>query len=171
MKPKYGESCEVMYTDTDSFIYEIFCDDFYQDMKADFIKYDTSSYPIANIYDIERKNKKVPGLMKDEANGKCITEFVGLRSKMYSVRIAGIDAIKKSKGVKKYVLTNKITFDDYLSCIRNNCNYNTSQNSIRSFQHEVFTIEQNKISLSPFDDKRCILLEVNLNLPAIQTLP
>lgn len=171
MKPKYGVNCEVLYTDTDSFVYEIFCNDFYQDIKDDISKYDTSDYPPNNVYGIELKNKKVPGLMKDEANGKCITEFVGLRSKMYSIRIAGKDAIKKSKGVKKYVLTNKITFDDYLACITNNCTYNATQNSIRSIRHMVFTIEQNKISLSPFDDKRRILLEVNPNISAIQTLP
>ena len=29
-------------------------------------------------------NKKVPGKFKDESASKCITEFVGLRSKMYS---------------------------------------------------------------------------------------
>ena len=29
-------------------------------------------------------NKKVPSKFKDESASKCITEFVGLRSKMYS---------------------------------------------------------------------------------------
>ena len=29
-------------------------------------------------------NKNVPGKFKDESASKCITEFVGLRSKMYS---------------------------------------------------------------------------------------
>ena len=58
--------------------------------------------------------------MKDEANGKIITEFVGLRSKMYSVRIQGSNTIKKAKGVKTSVVKSMIDFEDYLSCLRNN---------------------------------------------------
>lgn len=39
MKPKYGENVEVVYTDTDSFMYEIKCDDYYADMIEDINKY------------------------------------------------------------------------------------------------------------------------------------
>ena len=47
------------------------------------------------------KNKKVPGLMKDEAGGKIIEEFVGLRAKLYSYKIFEGKEEKKCKGVKK----------------------------------------------------------------------
>lgn len=165
MKPKYGEDVRILYTDTDSFIYTICCDDFYNDMKADIHKYDTSDYADKNAYKMPQVNKKVPGLMKDENNGKCMTEFVGLRAKMYSIRVDNKDAIKKAKGVKKYVLNKKICFDDYLRCIRNNCTITETQNTIRSKNHTVFTIEQSKIALSPLDDKRKILSN------GIDTLP
>lgn len=60
-----------------------------------------------NNFGIELVNKKIPGLMKDECNGKCITEFVGLRSKMYSIQIDGTETVKKAKGVKPNVINKK----------------------------------------------------------------
>ena len=38
--------------------------------------------------------------MKDEGNSKIVTEFVGLKSKMYSICVNGQDFVKKAKGVK-----------------------------------------------------------------------
>lgn len=165
MKPKYGENVQVLYTDTDSFIYKVFCEDFYADMKSDIMRYDTSDYPENNVYMMPRLNNKIPGLMKDECGGKCMTEFVGLRSKMYSVRVNHHDAIKKAKGIKKYTLDKKICFDDYKRCIEDNCTILRSQNTIRSLNHNVFSVKQTKIALSPFDDKRKILAN------GIDTLP
>jgi len=37
-----------MFTDTDSLIYHIECDDVYDIMKRDITKFDTSDYPIDN---------------------------------------------------------------------------------------------------------------------------
>jgi len=48
-------------------------------------------------------NKKVPGLMKDENNGAIMIEFVGLRAKMYAVRVDDKDS-KKAKSVKNNVV-------------------------------------------------------------------
>ena len=45
-------------------------------------------------------NKKVIGKFKDEAAGKQITHFVGLRAKLYSYKIED-QVIKKAKGIKK----------------------------------------------------------------------
>jgi len=47
--------------------------------------------------------------MKDENNSAIITEFVGLRAKMYALRVEG----KKAKGVKSNVVARSITFEDY----------------------------------------------------------
>ncbi|XP_057671246.1 uncharacterized protein LOC130902976 [Diorhabda carinulata] len=54
MIPKLGiDRCKLMYMDTDSFVYELICDDAYEEvLKADLTKFDTSDYPINNNYNI-----------------------------------------------------------------------------------------------------------------------
>ena len=85
---------------TDSLIYEIKVQCPYALMRNNIDFFDTSDYPSDNQFNMPLKNKKVVGLMKDECNGKIIMKFVGLRSKMYSLRINGKDYLTKAKGVK-----------------------------------------------------------------------
>lgn len=151
------KKCKLLYTDTDSFIYNIQCDDIYAFMRDNSDKFDTSDYPPNNEYGIRLDNKKIPGLMKDECNGKCMSEFVGLRSKMYSVKISGMSTIKKAKGVKQNVIQKKINFDTFLKCLREKCKFVDAQCTIKSKLHQVYTIKQTKNMLDPNDDKRHIL--------------
>ena len=45
IKPKYGDKSKLLYTDTDSLIYEIETEDFYQDIAGDVEeKFDTSNF-------------------------------------------------------------------------------------------------------------------------------
>ena len=44
--------------------------------------------------------------MKDEVNGKIIIEFVGLKSKLYSLVTVDNEKPKKAKGVNKNVVEN-----------------------------------------------------------------
>ncbi|XP_043269138.1 uncharacterized protein [Venturia canescens] len=157
MSPIYQNKCKILYTDTDSLIYHIECDDVYNDMKNNLNKYDTSDYPIDNKYNIPLVNKKVPGLMKDENNGAIMTEFVGLRSKMYATRVLGKNDVKKAKGVSSNVVARTITFDDYTKCLNEEIEMKRTQASIRSTLHNVYTIKETKIALSPHDDKRYII--------------
>lgn len=165
LKPKYGDKIRLIYTDTDSFILYVETDDFYADMKENLERYDTSDYPEDNKFQMPRVNKKVPGLFSDELKGEIIAEFAGLRSKMYCVRIDatdeknpdGIDKMKKAKGVKGNVVKNHIKFEDYKSCLAKHSIIIRDQTSFRTKQHQMYTIQQTKIALSPDDDKRHIL--------------
>ena len=104
-------------------------------------------------------NKKVLGMMKDEAGGQQITEFVGLRSKLYAFKTeTGSD--KKRKGVKKAVVKNHITFDHYKDCLFENKIYNATFNTLRSRKHEITTDFITKVALSANDDKRYIIPDV-----------
>ena len=99
LKARYGEKCELIYTDTDSLILDIQTEDVYKDMKEQLWLYDTSNYPKDHpLYD--SKNKKVLDKMKDECGGEPIEEVLALRPKMYSIKKAW-SSIKKAKGVKK----------------------------------------------------------------------
>lgn len=158
LKPKYGKKLQVTYTDTDAFILEIKTSDVYADIRNETFMFDTSDYSENNIYGIKRCNKKVLGKFKDELNGEIVIDMVGLRSKCYALRtVGGIEKMKKAKGVKKNVLKNKVTFDDYYNCIKNNCIEVRKQLSIRSKDHNIYTISTEKIALNPFDDKRYII--------------
>jgi len=90
--------------------------------------------------------------MKDGNNGAIMTEFVGLRAKMYALRVDGKKDTKKAKGIKNSVVTRTITFDDYTRCLNEEIEMTRRQSCIRSKLHEVYTVSETKIALSPYDD-------------------
>ena len=85
-KPKYEDRAKLCYTDTDSFIIYIKTEDFFEDISNDVEKwFDTSNFDQNDKRPLPiGKNKKVPGLFKDEFRGKIITEFVAFRPKAYA---------------------------------------------------------------------------------------
>ena len=73
--PKYDENLRMCYMDTDSFVYDIKNDDFYEDI-ADNVhaRFDTSGYSLSHSQPLSIGiNKKVIGLMKDELGGRIMT--------------------------------------------------------------------------------------------------
>lgn len=152
------ERCKIAYTDTDAFLYNFLCDDIYEFIREHPDKFDTSDFAENNEYGIQRLNKKVVGLMKDEYSGVVIKEFIGLRAKMYAIKSANNKILKKGKGVKKSVLNRKISFADYKKSITENCTITERQNQMKSSMHKVYNITTNeKKVLDPFDDKRFIV--------------
>ena len=105
MKKKYADKASMLFTDTDSLAYEIETEDFYRDINPDIERlFDTSNYEGKYCSDtwgmrgaLPIANKKVPGMFKDEAGGKQILEFVGLRAKLYSYRMKHIEKQKMQR--------------------------------------------------------------------------
>ena len=160
IKSKYGDKAKLLFSDTDSLMYEIETEDFYKDISGDVKnRFDTSDYPENHPSGIPTGiNKKVLGKMKDEAAGKIIKEFVGLRAKLYSYKMyEGEEEIKKCKGIKKQVVQSSISHEDYKTCLLTGKEELRKQNILRSYNHEVYTEEVNKVALSALDDKRYIL--------------
>ena len=159
IKPKYGSKAKLLFTDTDSFLYEIQTEDFYKDIAGDVKdRFDTSDYPEGHPSGIPTGiNKKVLGMFKDEAAGKVIKEFVGLRAKLYSYKMDEGKENKRCKGIKKAVVEKSITHEDYKTCLTTGKEQLRRQNIIRSYEHVLYTEEVNKIALSAADDKRYLL--------------
>ena len=176
VKPKYGNCARLLFTDTDSLCYEIRTNDFYEDIAEDLPKwFETSNYPEG--HPIGGVNKKVLGMMKDEAAGKIITEFVGLRSKLWASKIMAYEGRcekdfcdgscdnkqcignrgKKCKGVKKSVVKDSITFEHYKDSLFNNTTYQAKFNTLRSRKHNITTDCITKVALTANDDKRYII--------------
>ena len=87
---------KLLFTDTDSLVYDIKTEDVYEDFYRDKILFDFSDYPLDSMF-FDSVNKKVIGKMKDEFQGKIISEFVGLKSKMYSLIAVEDEEVKKAK--------------------------------------------------------------------------
>ena len=72
--------------DTDSFVINIFTEDFFEDINNDVERwFDTSNYDKNDEKPLPiGMNKKVIGLFKDELGGKIMKEFCALISKTYT---------------------------------------------------------------------------------------
>ena len=155
MVPKYSlEKLKLCYMDTDSLVYDIQTEDFYEDITDDVpARFNTSGYCPNRPLPVGL-NKKVIGLMKDELGGKIMTEFMALRPKLYSYKVPDGSEDKKCKGIKKCIVKKTLTFEDYKTCLFSNSTEYRSQLMFRSAKHEVHTIEVNKVALNRDDDKR-----------------
>ena len=85
-----------------------------------------------------------------------ITEFVGLRAKLYAIKKFDGEEEKKCKGVKRNVIRSKISFNDYKDVLFSGKEVLRTMNVIRSRQHSLSTEQVNKIALSANDGKRTI---------------
>ena len=79
---------KLFFTDTYSLVYEIKTEDVYEDFFQDKNLFDFSDYPLHSKF-FDPVNEKVIGKMKDEIKERKISEFAGLKSKMYST--IGVD--------------------------------------------------------------------------------
>ena len=70
---------KLLFTDTDSLVYETKGENVYEDFYADKNLFDFSDYPVNSKF-FDPENKKVIGKMKDEFKGQIISEFVGSKS-------------------------------------------------------------------------------------------
>ena len=90
--------------------------------------------------------------MKDEFSGVIVNEFVGLKSKMYSIKKIDGKEYNTAKGVS--IATE---FDKFKDVLFNEKIIRHKMKRIQSKKHKLGTYEIDKISLSCFDDKRYVL--------------
>ena len=154
-KPYYGQNIRLLYTDTDSFIYQVTTPSLDDDLRSLGHIMDLSDYPEDHPLH-NKENKKKLGYLKDEMNGKRITKFIALKSKMYCLLTEDSVAMR-AKGVSRTVLNHEISFNNYCESLFINKYFKHDMKRLCSKEHSIKAIKQTKISLSPFDDKRYIL--------------
>jgi hypothetical protein len=167
-KPKWGDKVGVVQTDTDGLMLHIKTEDFYEDIKPDIDQwFDTSNFSENNKFGIISKNKMKLGCFKIETGDFIVTVFIGLRAKMYcyifehrdseaSDKGARTELKKREKGVPGHI-TNKHQLDIRKQILNNETKSFANFNMIKSEKFNVYTINQTKVALSNFDDKRYIL--------------
>jgi len=162
MKKLYDKNnIRLLYTDTDSLIYHFKTSNVYFDILPHAQEFDFSNYPSDHICAknpyLEANHQKI-GKMKDESKSQLINEFVGLRAKSYSYTHHNSSiAIKKCKGVQKSAIKHRLSHEKYLKSLKEYLTLDVKFLKIASRKHNLYTIEQSKLAISGYDDKRYIL--------------
>ena len=148
---KKNFSAKLLFTDTDSLTYGINSEDIYKDFHKWKDLFDFSNYSKDSTF-YDDTNKKVIGKMKDEYGGAIIDQFIGLKSKMYSIKKIDGSESSTTKGVN--IATE---FNEVKDVLFNKKVTRHKMKRIQAKKHKIGTYEINKISLSCFVDKRYIL--------------
>ena len=93
--------------------------------------------------------------MKVEYSGAIIGQFIGLQSKMYSIKKINGSESSTTKGVN--IVTE---FNEFKDVLFNKKVIRHKMKRIQAKKHKIGTYEIDKISLSCFDDKRYVLDDV-----------
>ena len=148
---KQNFDAELLFTDTYKFTYKRKSEDVYEEFFKHKHLFDLSNYPKDSKF-FDPVNEKVIGKMKDVSEGKINYEFVGLKSKMYSMKNIDRKEPNLAKGVN--IATE---FNEFKDTLFNKKVVRHKMKRIQSKKHKIGTYEVNKISLSYFDDKRFVL--------------
>ena len=156
VKAKYKDKAKLCYMETDSFVINIFTEDFSEDINNDVERW----FDTANCDQNEKiplpmdMNKKVIGMFKDELGGKIIKDLCVLRAKTYTYLMDDDTEHKKTKGTKEYTIKRRLMFENYKDSLFNDKTILRSQLRFKSDLHNVYTEKVNKIALSSNDNKK-----------------
>jgi len=163
VKPLWpGTKSQLLFTDTDSLMYEIEDANMYNKIWQHRDEFDLSDYPKDFFHDAT--NKAIIGKFKDEAKGKTAEAFVGLRAKMYCWKLSkqlsdntyASEEKARAKGIQRAAMRD-VRFEDYERQLRTPQEHKVTNRRIGSHLHRIYTYEFDKKGLCSFDDKRYIL--------------
>lgn len=170
----FGDQVIPLYTDTDSLLF--WCD--FPDPWKRF--YDSPLRPYLDFQKVPahwnvktHDTDKQSGLWSVEADGKEIVEYCGLRAKCYCYRFRDNTTVIKNKGIPKAAMISdnddtpreRISMEHYRCALFEGNIYKVSQYTIRSFKHDVITLQQYKLGLTSNDLKRAVTSNRAISLP------
>ena len=175
IRDNYGDKAELLFTDTDSLVYLIQTEDFFEDIKKDIKKKNlTHNFPEVHPSGIKAGlNEKEVGIFKLDTGANQIIIFIGLRPKLYTYKVETKykkdkkdnvikeielkeELLSKAKGVKKCVVKKTLSLEDNKKCLFSEEKQMREMNIFRTKNHDVYLTTVNKVALSPNDDKRLI---------------
>ena len=148
---KTCKNVKLLYMYTDSFIIEITDESFDEIMLENKEFFDLSIFSKDCKYYCD-DNKKVPGKMKVEYGGTVVLEFAASKPKSYTL----IDVNNYEKSIHKGHNSN-FKSSEFKDVLFSKKVLRHTMKKIGSKNHKIYTQENDKISLSSFDDKRHIL--------------
>ncbi len=118
IQKNFGDKAQLIYSDTDSYVYEIESPNIYQWIQRNKRHFDLSGSKREEMKNSE--NESASGKFKDELHGEAMTEFIALNPKCYAFRFQKLDSnieeVKKAKGVSYSVVKHTLPFKDYGKC-------------------------------------------------------
>jgi hypothetical protein len=161
LKQRYGKDCRLLYTDTDSLVVDVTTEDVYADFREEGMKqhFDFSEYP-KDHPNYDPTNAKVLGKFKCETNGVPMSEWVALKAKMYAFKVGDKEKVT-GKGVPKHTLKKYTKLDVYRRVLESSERTVVNFTTLRSQNHQMYTVNLTKVGLSSYDNKRYYLDAVN----------
>ena len=146
----------VQLSDTDSFQYQFFGKDPESIELAYMDRFDTSCYPEDHPC-YNPASRSISGRFADVYENRKIADFVGLRSKLYAVKLVDDGEKVAAKGLKISYMWQNLMHAMYEDCLTKQAVHLCQFLSIRSFKQNLKTVEDRKTALSPYDDKRYLM--------------
>ena len=117
IKNKYYNNFRLLFTDSDSLMYESKAEDVYEHFSNDKEMFDFNNYWTKSKY-YGNSNRTVTRKMKDETGGVATEKFVELKAKLYAFLVDNSEH-KKAKGVNRNAVA-VISYNEYKDVLFNN---------------------------------------------------
>ncbi len=152
IQEQFGDRAKLIYSDTDSFVYEIEHDNMYNWIQENKGWFDLSK---SEREDLKCKdNENILGKFKDELHSLVMIEFLGLNPKTYAFRSQkednDISEIKEAKGVPFATVAEDMNFESYEKVLQEGNLAKRKITHIGSFSQQLFTFNTHKIILNAF---------------------
>ena len=145
-KPRYKDKAKLCYMDTDSFVINIFTEDFFEDINNDVERwFDASNYDKNDKRPLSIDKNKVIAMFKDELGRKIMKEFYVPRAKTYAYLMDDDSEKTKAKGTRKCIIKHRIMFEDYKDSLFNNNTILTSQLRFKCDLHIEYTLDDKRL--------------------------
>ena len=156
----FKDKYDLIYSDTDSLIYNIKHENLHAWMYNNSDDFDMSSMTKYKKMD----NYNILGKFKSEVGDKIITEFCGLNPKSYAYNYLENDKIKtgkRAKGISTSVVDKQIEFKDYKEVCETSTTQTRQIYNIKSVNQQLFTMFEKKVALNCFYDKMAMANEID----------